>query len=136
MLFDPPPSANRKPFENNSDTIKKGSVKEWGLFCIFAIRNRYSYIEARPAEFPGRTLLSPACRQGGEVSPDEATFVDGIKRVFPLVSLRVQGKVDHHDRVFLDDPDQHDNAHHGVEVEVRFENQECHQSPKSGGCKP
>ena len=47
-------------------------------------------------------------------------------------ALRVQGKVDHHDAVLLHEPDEQDDAHEGVHVQVRTEEQQGKQGAEPG----
>src|SRR5215467_13940039 len=49
---------------------------------------------------------------------EQTCFVDGIEGAFALAALRLEGEVDHHDRVFLDDPDQKDDADDGDHGEI------------------
>jgi hypothetical protein len=44
----------------------------------------------------------------------------------------VEREVDHHDRVLLDDADQHDDADEGVQVEVDVEQQQREQRAEPG----
>ena len=44
-----------------------------------------------------------------------------------FAALRLEGEVDHHDAVLLDEADEHDDADERVEVQVHVENQQRQQ---------
>ena len=48
----------------------------------------------------------------------------------PCGALPLQGEVDHHDGVLLDDADQHDDADEGIEAQVHPEHQQGEQGPQ------
>jgi hypothetical protein len=48
---------------------------------------------------------------------------------FPFLALRLQGEIDHHDGVLLDDADQEDDADEGDDAEVVAEEQQHQQRP-------
>jgi hypothetical protein len=50
-----------------------------------------------------------------------------------FIALLVQGEVDHHDGVLLDDADQHDDADEGVEAQIDAEDQQGQQGAEAGG---
>ena len=54
----------------------------------------------------------------------QAALIDSVCGAFPLVPLRFQRKIDHHDGVFLDDTDQHDDPHKSVNVQFHVEKQQ------------
>ena len=49
---------------------------------------------------------------------EQAGLVNRLLGAFPLFALGIQGKVDHHDAVLLDDADQKDDADNGDDVEL------------------
>ncbi len=49
-----------------------------------------------------------------------------------LLALRLQGEVDHHDAVLLDDADEQDDADEGDEAEIRAADQQGQQGPHPG----
>ena len=58
--------------------------------------------------------------------------MDGLGRRNALRVLDLQREVDHHDGVLLHDPNQHDDAHERVDVELVVEYQERGQSAQAG----
>src|SRR5882724_13006207 len=50
-----------------------------------------------------------------------AGFEDGVFGAFPAFAFGLEGKVDHHDGVFLDDADEENDADDGDDVEVLLE---------------
>ena len=52
---------------------------------------------------------------------DQTGFENGLLRGDIFRALPVEGEVDHHDGVFLDDADQHDDANKGVEAQIDLE---------------
>ena len=50
-----------------------------------------------------------------------------------FLALSLDGEVDHHDRVFFDDADQHDDADERVHVELDAEDQQRHQCAEASG---
>ena len=57
----------------------------------------------------------------------QAGFADGRPRIQPLLALGLNGKVDHHDGVFLDDADQQDDADQGYDAEFSTESEQRQQ---------
>ena len=55
--------------------------------------------------------------------------MDRIARRHALVALRIEGEVDHHDRVLLDDADQQDDADDGDDVELMAEMSSASSAP-------
>src|SRR5271169_71793 len=55
---------------------------------------------------------------------EHAGFEDGLFGAFAAFAFGLEGKVDHHDGVFLDDADEQDDADDGDDVEVLFEEHE------------
>ena len=53
------------------------------------------------------------------------------KGVFAVIALRDDGEVNHHDRVFLHDADEHDEADEAVDVQVNPENHQRQQRAES-----
>src|SRR6267143_177314 len=49
----------------------------------------------------------------------QASFLDGIERRLPYLALGLEGEVDHHDGVFLDDADEQDDADQRDDAEFR-----------------
>ena len=64
---------------------------------------------------------------------DQGPGIDGLPGAFAFAALGLQGEVDHHDGVFLDDPHQHDHAHKGVDVQVHMKEHQGQQGPHPGG---
>src|SRR6058998_3963812 len=48
----------------------------------------------------------------------DATLVNSVLRALSLETLRIEGKVDHHDGVLLYDPEQHDQPDKCVQVQL------------------
>ena len=63
-------------------------------------------------------------RNHDRTKPNEAYLINRLGRSQVLLTLRFHCEVDHHDRVLLDDADQHDHSHERVSVEVEPENQQ------------
>ena len=59
---------------------------------------------------------------------DDAGVEDRGCRRFSVVSLRVEGKVDHHDGVLFDDADQHEQTDEAIDVELLSEQSQCQQA--------
>ena len=59
--------------------------------------------------------------------------MDRIRRAFAMVALRIDGEVDHHDRVLLHDADEHDEADKTVDVQVEPKNHQRQQRAETGG---
>ena len=66
----------------------------------------------------------------------QARFADRLGRRHPLLPLRRHGEVDHHDAVLLDQPDQHDDADEGVEVQLGAEHHQRQQRAEAGRGQP
>ena len=60
----------------------------------------------------------------------QAAFVNRLGGGFPL-PLRVNGEVNHHDGVFLDDADEHDQADKAVDVQIQAEQNQRNQRAKA-----
>ncbi len=87
----------------------------------------------RPARFaagaePGRDRQRAEQRRHrrhhDRAEPDEAAFVDRFGRRHAELALGVEREVDLHDRVLLDDPDQHDQADKGIDIQLVAESPE------------
>src|SRR4029077_11805843 len=72
-------------------------------------------------------------RHQDRAQAQEASLVDRIARGLALVAFGVEGEVDHHDRVFLDDADQQHDADDGDDVEIVARDDEGEQSADAGG---
>ena len=55
-----------------------------------------------------------------------------VDRALPLLALRLQGEVDHHDGVLLDDADEQDDADQGDHAEVVAEQHQRQQRADAG----
>src|ERR1700722_18314530 len=64
-----------------------------------------------------------------------AGLEDGVFGAFAAFALGLQGKIDHHDGVFLDDADQQNDADDGDDVEVLLEKHEREHGADAGGGK-
>src|SRR6267142_6879752 len=64
-----------------------------------------------------------------------AGFEDGFFGAFAALTLGLQGEVDHHDGVFLDDADEKDDTDDGDDVEVLLEEHESKHRADAGGGK-
>ena len=64
-----------------------------------------------------------------------AGFEDGFFGAFAAFAFGLQGEVDHHDGVFLDDADEENDADDGDDVEVLFEEHEGEHGADAGGGK-
>jgi hypothetical protein len=75
------------------------------------------------------------CKRSHHDRPEahEARFADRVGRVRPLAALRLEREVDHHDRVLLDDADQHDDSDECIQVELAAEQQQCEQRAEARG---
>src|ERR1700756_5402513 len=73
---------------------------------------------------------------GGHENGTEAKhtgFEDGVLGAFAAFALGLQGEVDHHDGVFLDDADEQDDADNGDDVEVLLEKHQSEHRADAGG---
>ena len=62
------------------------------------------------------------------------SLVDRLLRRSDLaVALPLQCHIDHHDGIFLHNPDQHDHTHKAVEVELEVEEHQRNECAKTGG---
>ena len=61
-----------------------------------------------------------------------APSIDGIHGALPFIPFRLQGKVDHHDGIFLDNADEHDDTDEGIEVKVFPEDKQGDERPETG----
>src|SRR5258708_2435510 len=61
-----------------------------------------------------------------------ARFEDGVFGAFAAFAFGLQGKINHHDGVFLDDTDEQDDADDGNDVEVLFEEHESEHRDDTG----
>src|SRR4051812_19187909 len=65
-----------------------------------------------------------SAEQGGEgrhhdrPETQQASLVDRLARAFAFEPLRLEGEVDHHDRVLLDDTDQENDADHRDHAQI------------------
>src|SRR5258706_10440265 len=76
------------------------------------------------------------CRHGGHHDRPEADqpgLVDRLRSRHALAALRLDGEVDHHDGVFLDDAHQHDDADERVHVELEAEGHQREQRAQARG---
>src|SRR6266508_2702436 len=64
---------------------------------------------------------------------EQAGLVDGLARRLALGALGVEGEVDHHDGVLLDDADEEDDADQGDDAEVRAAEEEGENRADAGG---
>src|SRR6267143_692466 len=64
-----------------------------------------------------------------------ARFEDGVFGAFAAFAFGLQGKINHHDGVFLDDTDEQDDADDGNDVEVLLEEHESEHGADAGGGK-
>src|SRR5580700_8851644 len=64
-----------------------------------------------------------------------AGFEDGVFGAFAAFAFGLKGEVDHHDRVFLDDADEQNDADDGDDVEVLLEEHESEHCADAGGGK-
>ena len=85
---------------------------------------------AAGAERHGDRQAAHQRRHGGHHDRPEAhqaSFVNRFGGVLALLALRLDREVYHHDRVLLDDADQHDHADEGVHVELDAEGEQGQQ---------
>ena len=52
------------------------------------------------------------------------------------LAARLDREVDHHDPVLLDQPDQHDHADEGIDVQILLENQQGEERPNPADGNP
>src|SRR6185437_2603749 len=67
---------------------------------------------------------------------NRAGLHDRITRGLVVIALRLDGEVDHHDRVLLHQPYQHDDADEGVETELRAEDDQREECTKAREGQP
>ena len=59
--------------------------------------------------------------------------MDGHQGRFSLVSFRLQGKVDHHDRILFDNADKQDNADDSDNSQFHIQQEQRQKRPHPGG---
>ena len=52
---------------------------------------------------------------------------------FTFLPFRIQSKVNHHDRILLDNPYQHDDSHQGVQIKINVEDQQRQKRAEARG---
>ncbi len=62
-------------------------------------------------------------------------LIDCIQRRLAPYPLRLKGKVDHHDRILLDYPQEHDDSDKGIDIQVLVKKHECYERPEPGSRK-
>src|SRR5512143_1188110 len=67
--------------------------------------------------------------------PDDGAFVNRILRALPFLPFGFEGEIDHHDRILFDYPDEHDDAHESVDVQLLTEDQERQERTHPRGRK-
>ena len=83
-------------------------------------RHRYRSEQRRPGRHHDRS------------EPDQAAFVDRLRRVLVSFALRFEREIDLHDRVLLHQPDQHDKTHERVNVQFDSKNDQCQERADAG----
>src|SRR6516162_8006289 len=63
-------------------------------------------------------------------------LLDRPFRGLPPVALRLDGEIDHHDGILLDDADQHDDTDDGNDAQIHLEEHEGEQRADAGGREP
>ena len=89
--------------------------------------------EPRPADGQGQRPQQG--RHGGHhdgPEPQQAGLIDGLLRGLAFPALGIQGKVHHHDAVFLDDADQQDDADQGDDAELGAAEEQGQNRPDPG----
>ena len=59
--------------------------------------------------------------------------MNGFLGALSFCALGVQGEVNHHDGILLDNADQHDDAHEGVEIQLLVEEAKSQERSDAGG---
>src|SRR6187549_168499 len=83
-----------------------------------------------------RTEERRRCGHHDRPEADDAAFVNRIDRRLAVLPLLLEGEVDLHDRVFLDDADQHDQAHERVDVQLVAEQPQRHHGTEPRRWQP
>ena len=94
-----------------------------GTLVDYRDAERLACLSAR-APPDGDRQRAKNCRHGGHHDRPEAHQGPLIYRLggrLTLIPLSLEREVDHHDRVFLDDANQHDQANERVDAEVHIE---------------
>ncbi len=83
--------------------------------------------EGEPAEEGGHG------GHGDGAEAEDARFEDGVARGFVVGALGLEGEVDHHDGVFLDDADEQDDADEADDAELFVAEHQGEQRADAGG---
>src|SRR5438093_545584 len=87
---------------------------------------------ARPERQRQRAQERGHRRHENGPEPPETRLVDGVPGAEAVVALEVERDVDHHDRVFLHDPDEQDDSDHRDDREVHPADQQREQRTDAG----
>ena len=67
---------------------------------------------------------------------DQTRFVNRLARRLAMFSLSFHCEVDHHDAIFLDESDEHDDADKCIQTEFGPEDEQCQQRAEAGCGQP
>src|SRR6266699_3239237 len=73
------------------------------------------------------------CRHHDGAEAKQAGFVDGVERSLALFAFGFEGKINHHDGVFLDDADEQDDANQRDDAEFRAAQEQGENRANAGG---